>query len=269
MSRKDRSKAKIATRSAPGRAQRLAVFGPPLLLEGEDATAYDELLSRICAAVKPIDIVDEIFIADIVSLELEVLRWRRSKWSLIRAHGLSELEYFLAGKLDQDLYFANYVDHVVRFLEDNLPEDEVDSAQTLADKFVEGDKDVFDKVIKCFPIERSVRQVLDDARADKAKKLVQEYVRGEREAVTLINGLTDAGVSLDTFMTEALREKINDIERIDRLTAIAETRRNAALREIDRRRAVLGETLRRTVQDIEDGEFEVIETMPAKGKNAA
>ena len=40
-------------------------------------------------------------------------------------------------------------------------------------------------------------------------------------------------------------------------------------REIERRRAVLGETLRRSVQEIEDGEFEEIETTPAQGKNAA
>ena len=37
------------------------------------------------------------------------------------------------------------------------------------------------------------------------------------------------------------------------------------LREIYRRRAVLGETLRRSVQEIEDGEFKVIETTPTKG----
>jgi hypothetical protein len=31
---------------------------------GEDAAAYDQLLARICAAVKPVDIVEEIFTAD-------------------------------------------------------------------------------------------------------------------------------------------------------------------------------------------------------------
>ena len=64
-------------------------------------------------------------------------------------------------------------------------------------------------------------------------------------------------------------EELDYIERIDRLTAIAESRRNASLREIDRRRAVLGETLRQSVQEIEDAEFKVIETTPAKGENAA
>jgi len=112
--------------------------------------------------------------------------------------------------------------------------------------------------------------MLDDAQANKAKELVQEYVRHEPDAVTLVHELlTGAGESLDNFMAKALAKKLDDIERIDHLITIAETRRNASLHEIDRRRAVLGETLRRSVQEIEDGEFEVIETTPAKGKNAA
>jgi len=40
------------------------------------------------------------------------------------------------------------------------------------------------------------------------------------------------------------------------------------LREIDRRRAALGEAPRRQVQEVE-GEFEVIEKTPAQGKSAA
>jgi hypothetical protein len=35
---------------------RSSVFGPPLVLEEEDAAAYDELLARVCVAVKPIDV---------------------------------------------------------------------------------------------------------------------------------------------------------------------------------------------------------------------
>ena len=95
MSRKSTSKTEIAAPSVPGRAQRLALFGPPLLIEGEDAAAYDELLARFCAAVKPVDIIDEMFIADVVSLEWEVLRCRRLKLSLIRARGLEALRRFL------------------------------------------------------------------------------------------------------------------------------------------------------------------------------
>jgi hypothetical protein len=111
---------------------------------------------------------------------------------------------------------------------------------------------------------------LDAARASKAKELVQEYVRREPHAVTLISDLfTRAGVSIDGLAADALTKHLDAIERIDRLTTIAESRRNASLHEIERRRAVLGETLRRSVQEIEDGEFEVIETTPAQGKNVA
>ena len=66
-------KAKSDT-SVLARVQRSALFGSPPVVEGEDAAAYDELLSRVCAAVKPVDIIDEILIDDFVSLEWEVLR---------------------------------------------------------------------------------------------------------------------------------------------------------------------------------------------------
>ena len=69
--------------------------------------------------------------------------------------------------------------------------------------------------------------------------------------------------------SKALAQRLDNIERIDRLISIAESRRNTSLREIDRRRAVLGETLRRTVKEVEEVEFQVIETTPTKGKTAA
>ena len=52
-------------------------------------------------------------------------------------------------------------------------------------------------------------------------------------------------------MAEALVRALDYVERIDHLTTIAESRRNASLREIDRRRPLLAEMLRRTVQQIE------------------
>jgi hypothetical protein len=66
-----------------------------------------------------------------------------------------------------------------------------------------------------------------------------------------------------------LRDQLEYVERIDRLTNIAEARRNASLREIDRRRSVLGEKLRRSVQEIEERELTLIETTTGKGKDAA
>ena len=269
MSSKSESKTEIA--AVPGQVQRLAVFGPPLLLEGEDAAAYDELLARVCAAVKPADIIDEMFIADIVALEWEVLRWRRLKWTLMQETGLNALERFLVEQLKSNyaLHEEHFQSYLKEILADSLSPEQADSAEMLAAKCTpnneEGDE-MLEKVLGSIGLD--MNRVLEAAREDRAKELVQEYVRGEREAVTLVNELlTDAGVSMDSFMTKVLGDKIDNIERIDRLAAIAETRRNAALREIDRRRAVLGETLRRSVQEIEDDDFAdgelVLELPPA------
>jgi hypothetical protein len=76
----------------------LALFGEPLLLEHEDGIAYEDLLARIFAAVKPIDVIDEMLIFDVVALEWELLRWRRLKLGFIRTHGLEGLQRFLKKK---------------------------------------------------------------------------------------------------------------------------------------------------------------------------
>ena len=84
------------------------LFGPPPILEGEDAAAYDELFGRICAAVKPIDVIEEMLMADVVALEWEVLRWRRLKLNLMRARRLKALEDFLSEKLEYGLYRKHF-----------------------------------------------------------------------------------------------------------------------------------------------------------------
>jgi hypothetical protein len=66
-----------------------------------------------------------------------------------------------------------------------------------------------------------------------------------------------------------LKEQLESLKRVDRLTTIAEGRRNASLREIDRRRSVLGEKLRQSVREIEERELTLIEPTIGKGKDAA
>ena len=128
VSRTNKSKTENAAPTVPGRVQRLALFGSPVLLEGEDAAAYDQLLARIFAAVKPVDVIDEMFTDDVVSLEWEVLRLRRLKWSLIRAPALKALEDLLGESLDYDLYSEHFADQLAEILQDNLPEDQVEDA---------------------------------------------------------------------------------------------------------------------------------------------
>jgi hypothetical protein len=280
VSRKSKNKAQVETTSVSGQAQRLTLFGPPLLLEGEDAAAYDEFLARVRAAVNPVDIIDEIYIVDVASSEWEVLRWRRWKFNFIRTLGLNALESFLAKELEYELYSEHFAADLTKILQGNLPEDEADSAQTLACRCAQNEADAVDKINEIFSSIRpnmgfegwalDMNQILRGAQAHKAEELVQEYARGGPDAVTLVHELLSrAGVSMDALVADALTEKLEVIERIDRLATIAESRRNFILREIGRRRAPLAEKLRRGVQEIEDAEFKVIETTPAKRKNTA
>lgn len=73
------------TSAADRSAERLALFGPPPLIEGEDAAAYDELLVRISAAVKPADILEDIWVRDIVDFTWEIFALRRLKANLMTA----------------------------------------------------------------------------------------------------------------------------------------------------------------------------------------
>ena len=244
-----------------------SLFGPPPVIEGEDAAAYDEFYGRVCAALKPVDVIEEILVADLVTLEWELLRWRRFKSSLIQARGLNALERFLQKQLDYHLYREHFEDDLAEILQDNLKGDQAqDVARTLAHDCAWNKPDAVDKVDAILDrIGTYMRKVLDDAKARKAKQLVQEYVGREPAAVELIHKLlAGAGVSIDGLIVQDLPEReLDRIERIDRLATLAETRRNACLREIDRRRAVLGQKVRKTLQELDDSQLQVIEAAPA------
>jgi hypothetical protein len=188
----------------------------------------------------------------------------------MRTRGLEELEQFLSNHLDYDQYRKFFEEDLTEILQENLEDQTEDIARMLAHKCAREESDAVDKVNQILAgINLDMDNILRRARARKAEELSQEYVRRKPGAIKLIDKLlTRASLSIDALMVRALLEKLDDIERIDRLITVAETRRNAMLREIDRRRAVLGEALRRQVQEVE-GEFEVIEKPSAETKSAA
>ena len=64
-------------------ASHLEIFGPPPLLDGESQEVYDALLARVTGTVNPKDIIEEIWVHDIVDLVWEILRLRRLKAALL------------------------------------------------------------------------------------------------------------------------------------------------------------------------------------------
>jgi hypothetical protein len=67
--------------------------------------------------------------------------------------------------------------------------------------------------------------------------------------------LRSAGLSFEAVMAQTLAIKLPEIEAIDRLIAEKEGQRNAALRELDRHRALLGQEVRRAIERVEEVEF--------------
>jgi hypothetical protein len=159
-----------ATSGAPEPAARLDIFGPAPLIEGEDAAAYDELLVRISAAVKPADILEDIWVREIVDLVWGAFRLRRFKTSPIK-----------------------WVNDI----------------------------------------------------------------------------LASAGRTTNGIVTQTLSRNLDHVERIEHMIAMAETRRNVILREIDRHRETLAHAPRRAAHQLEQDEIQVIDDMKsAEEKNA-
>ena len=93
----------------------------------------------------------------------------------------------------------------------------------------------------------------------RAEKLASQWAAGDRRATAKVEGhLASMGLDPEAVASEALCADIRDFEIIDRLTMMAEQRRNNALREIDRRRFGFGTVLRRASDDIIDAEFQDI-----------
>jgi hypothetical protein len=82
--------------------------------------------------------------------------------------------------------------------------------------------------------------------------------KGARKTVDAI--LAKAGLTIEEATAKTLEKKIDVFEKIDRMLASAEARRNNALREIDRHRDALGGGVRRSIEEIEDADFRDVET---------
>ena len=169
-------------------AGHLEIFGPPPLLDGESQEVYDALLARVTGTVNPKDILEEMWVHDIVDLDWEVLRLRRLRAALLSSS---------AGRGLEKLYYDR---------------DEILGIRSLIARW--------------------------SAREPAAVKKVEQFLK-------------DHGLTMDAVRAHSLVACLNEIERIDIMISRAEARRNAAQREIERRRSVFGQTLQRAVQQIE------------------
>ena len=83
----------------------------------------------------------------------------------------------------------------------------------------------------------------------------KSWIKNERKGIKNIKSmLSDWGLSEEDIHAQTLAKKIDEFERIERLIANAEARRNTALRELDRHREAVGRRLKNAL-DTEDAHF--------------
>lgn len=94
-----------------------------------------------------------------------------------------------------------------------------------------------------------------------AKSLSHNWSSSDKETVEIVEGLLkDHNLDLDTITAKAVLLKLKDIERIDKLIASSDYRRDAAIRELEKRRDLLAKRAREfTDAVITDVEAELLE----------
>ena len=68
---------------APYRPGQLSIFGPSPVVTGEDANAYNALLTQVSKEVQPSTTVERIWVREVVDDTWELLRFRRAVTNLI------------------------------------------------------------------------------------------------------------------------------------------------------------------------------------------
>ena len=183
---------------------------PVPILDGEDLSAYETLLAQISSGVCPRDVIEQLWVRDIVDHTWDLFRWRTLKVRLIAEAVLSKLESVLR----RIIYPTS---------------NPTDSAPYIED-------------------------------------LVAKWAKRNPAAIKKVDKLlTKAGKTLQDVQASAVARILENIERLDQLAALAECRRNAALREIARHRESFAEKLREKIEAVEDAEFEVVAPGPDGG----
>jgi hypothetical protein len=218
----------MASRTIPAkrttqRSKKPLFFGPPPLIAGEDPAAYDDLLERFTAAIKPTDVLEEIWMRDSVDLTWETQRLRHLKAALLKWIMLEKLSFIL--------------EPVELESSDEELEAESSDEEPSADE-------------------------LEDESSDyelSTEELAERWAARDPQAIEEVNEqLASKGLTVEDVTAQALSAEIENFERIDRMVMNAEARRNAALRELERHRMTLAQALRQASDNVIDADFEEV-----------
>ena len=125
------------------------MLGYPFLFEAEDDRSYSELLESICLAVKPLNVIEEMFVADVVLLQWEMLELRRLKSALIAVTVYEALKEDLKFQLRYDLFGEEFEQRLAEELQANVSEDEDEAfVKQLVRKFINDEEGAAEKLMR-------------------------------------------------------------------------------------------------------------------------
>ncbi len=228
-------------------AERSTLFGPAPLLVGENAADREEFLQEVTAAVKPIDILEKIWVRDFVNHDSDAGLLRQLKAKLINDAARDLLKDEIcrcAMKEAEDTADSSFED---------------DSSALLAEGDIEPDRS---------EIEGEV-----DRKEQAANGLARRWRAGDLGAKNKLRKIfAAAGRDIEEVIADVLATAVintmQDAEWIDRKIMTEESRRNGVVRELDRHRAIVGFQLRRPSEQIHDAEYKVIEDAKIKDRRA-
>ena len=250
-------------RSSTSNQISISLLGPPPRLEGEDVAVYEELMARLHRDLKPRDVIEQIWMRDIVDNTIEILRYRRFRTKLLNSLILEAREKALNSAVDDEL--NRLVD------EEWEPPPEVQQ-KSLLDQIRE-EKERRRKLEKGIDLPPSRPEPEPEPEPEseswaeckerlQEEPAVVEKLRKVRESV-------QSELDLEHIAAEEFVGVLHDIERIDNLISIAERRRNAVVHEMDRHRAEFAQRMREKLHEIEDADFQTIETKATMVKRLA
>lgn len=101
-----------------------------------------------------------------------------------------------------------------------------------------------------------------------AQNIADDWSGGEPDALSYVSDLLQAnGLNDDAIIAEAFRDQFKTLERIDGLVASYSYRRDAAIRELERRRDGLAKRAREYAKaEAQDAVFEEVEPTPKRAR---
>jgi hypothetical protein len=178
------------------KTRNISLFGPPPLLEGEDAAAYDEIAARLCSAAQPTDFIDEFWARDLADASWNILRLRRVEAAFLSAQ-VSDAASDAANKEATSLAKAE-------------SEQMKGSEKEEMERFLDDDSLSWEELV---------------AQNPRANEKFQELWASAM-----------SHLDMDAIQAEIMLRHFDKIERIENLIAIAERRFDAIIREMGRRR---------------------------------